>query len=120
MSTATKPAVLSASSINSDCVKNRQKEELGDIKDLMIDVESGKIAYAVLDFGGFLGIGNKLFAVPWNALELCAEEKCFCLDVDKQKLEQAEGFDHDNWPNMADQTWGERIHSHYGSKPYWK
>lgn len=119
MATSTEPQLLSSSTLVGDCVKNRQEEELGDIKDLMLDVESGKIAYAVLDFGGFLGIGNKLFAVPWKALELCAEDKCFCLDVDKQTLEKAEGFDQNDWPDMANRAWGEKVHKHYNQKPYW-
>ena len=117
--TTTTPNVLSASSINGDQVKNHQGENLGEIKDLMIDLDSGKVAYAVLDFGGFLGVGNKLFAVPWNAFQLCAEEKCFRIDADKEKLKNAEGFDQNNWPDMADRTWGENVHSHYGTKPYW-
>lgn len=119
MSTATKPRVLSSSSITSDKVKNHQGETLGDIKDLMIDLSSGKIAYAVLDFGGFLGIGNKLFAVPWKALEVCADSHCLKLNATKEQLEKQEGFDPNNWPDMADTNWGKQIHSSYNVDPYW-
>lgn len=119
MAVATQPHVLSASSIIGDSVKNAKGESLGDIKELMLDVETGAIAYAVLDFGGFLGIGNKLFAVPWQALELNAEKKCFLMNVEKETLKNAEGFDQDNWPDMADRRWGEQVHKHYGYDPYW-
>jgi sporulation protein YlmC with PRC-barrel domain len=111
--------VMSADSLSGDTVRNSADENLGKISDLMIDVPTGRVAYAVLSFGGVLGMGNKLFAVPWSALELDEDEKCFILDIDKQKLEAAPGFDKDNWPDMADTTWGSQIHDYYGETPYW-
>jgi sporulation protein YlmC with PRC-barrel domain len=113
------PKVLSSSSICSDRVKNSAGEDLGKIEDLMIDVNSGRIAYAVLSFGGFLKLGNKLFAIPWQALQLDAPNKEFVLSVDKSVLERAPGFDKDNWPNMADPSFGTNVYRHYGYKPYW-
>ena len=86
----------------------------------MIDLPSGRVAYAVLSFGGFLGMGDKLFAVPWNALRVDEDEKCFILDMDKRTLEAAPGFDKDDWPDMADPTWGARIYSYYHVSPYWE
>ncbi len=112
--------VLSAGTITGDEVKNRQGESLGTIKELMIDTATGRVAYAVLDFGGFLGIGNKLFAVPWSALTISPEEKCFKMQIDRQVLENAEGFDKDHWPDFADTAWAERIHNHYNAPPYWR
>jgi sporulation protein YlmC with PRC-barrel domain len=112
--------VLSAGTLAGDRVRNRNGEDLGKIEEIMIDLESGRVAYAVLSFGGFLGIGDKLFAVPWESLELNAAEHEFVLDVDKQTLENAPGFDKDNWPDMADTTWGQQVHSHYGQRPYWE
>jgi hypothetical protein len=64
-------------------------------------------------------MGNKLFAEPWNALTLNEAEHEFILDVDKSTLENAPGFDKDNWPDMSDPTWGNQIYSHYGYKPDW-
>ena len=110
---------FSASTLAGDRVRNSAGEDLGKIEDLMIDVQDGRVAYAVLSFGGFLGIGDKLFAVPWNALTINEQEKVFVLDVDRQTLENAPGFDKDNWPDMADPSWGQQIHGHYGQKPYW-
>jgi sporulation protein YlmC with PRC-barrel domain len=111
--------VLSAESITGTTVQNMGREDLGEIKDLMIDLSEGQIAYAVLSFGGFLGMGDKLFAIPWEAFSVVQEEKIFLLDVAKEKLEQAPGVDKDNWPDMADTTWGQGIHDYYGYSPYW-
>jgi len=72
----------------------------------------------VLSFGGVLGIGDKLFAVPWVALKLDTKNKRFTMDVDKERLEMAPGFDKDRWPDMADETWSKEVHSFYGTKPY--
>jgi sporulation protein YlmC with PRC-barrel domain len=112
--------VLSASTLTADSVKNEQGEDLGKIDEIMIDIPYGKVAYAVLSFGGFLGIGNNLFAVPWNALQLDEDEKCFILPVSKSTLESAPGFDNDNWPDMTDTTWGANVFRHYGTTPYWE
>jgi sporulation protein YlmC with PRC-barrel domain len=114
------PNVLSSSSICSDHVKNAAGEDLGKIEDLMIDLHSGRIAYAVLSFGGFLKMGNKLFAIPWEALKVDPINKVFILHLDKSQLENATGFDKDNWPNMADPTFGSALYRHYGLKPYWE
>lgn len=115
----TQPQVLSASTINGDSVVNPQGEDLGTIKDLMIDVDSGRVAYAVLSFGGFLGMGDKLFAVPFRALQLDADNHRFALDIDKKRLEKAHGFDKNHWPDMADQSWQTAVHDVYGVSPYW-
>ena len=112
--------VLSASTLAGDQVQNSAGEDLGTVDEIMIDIPAGKVAYAVLSFGGFLGMGNKLFAVPWSALRLDEDKKHFILDVDKKKLENAPGFDKDNWPDMADTSWGTRIYSYYGAEPYWQ
>ena len=112
--------VLSASTLAGDNVQNSAGEDLGKVDELMIDIPTGRVAYAVLSIGGFLGMGNKLFAVPWSALRVDEDKKVFVLDVDKKKLENAPGFDKDNWPDMADITWGTEIFSYYGVAPYWE
>jgi len=111
--------VLASSTLKGDSVRNAAGEDLGKVDDLMIDIPSGRIAYAVLSFGGVLGIGNKLFAVPWSALTVDQDEQCFILEVDKRTLETAPGFDKNNWPDMADEAWGTQIFKHYGRRPYW-
>jgi sporulation protein YlmC with PRC-barrel domain len=111
--------VLSASTLAGDSVRNAAGDDLGKVNEIMLDILSGRVAYAVLSFGGVLGIGNKLFAVPWNILRVDEDEKCFVMDVDKTTLENAPGFDKDNWPDMADPKWGNQIYNYYGTKPYW-
>ncbi|KFI23666.1 PRC-barrel domain-containing protein [Nitrosococcus oceani] len=114
------PYLMTANSLENNEVFNLEGEELGKIKDIMIDVPKGRVAYAVLSFGGILGVGDKLFAVPWSALTLDADEKCFVLRVNKEVLENDPGFDKDHWPSMADQRWASDVHSRYGARPYWE
>ena len=85
----------------------------------MIDTSKGKIAYAVVSFGGFLGIGDKYFAVPWEAFQVDREDEDFVLNVDKEKLENAPGFDKDNWPSHAKHEYLTNVYNHFGYKPYW-
>ena len=120
MHTTSSSHVLSSSTISGDKVVNRQGEDLGDIKDLMIDVDSGRVAYAVLEFGGVLGLGSKLFAVPLSVMEVDTDNQRFIFDKDKETLESAPGFDKDHWPDFADRTWGTSVHSYYGVRPYWE
>lgn len=109
----TAAALLSASSITGDEVCNMQDEKLGKIHDLMLDLSDGKIRYAVLAAGGFLGMGERFFAIPWKALTLNREDKNFMLDVDVERLKNAPGFDKDQWPNMADPSWNSSVESYY-------
>ena len=101
-------------------VFNQQNEDLGKIEDLVIDADAGRIAYAVLSFGGFLGMGDKYFAIPWEAFRFNFPDKHAILNVDKKLLENAPGFNKDTWPNMTDSAWGNQIFKHYGYKPYWE
>jgi sporulation protein YlmC with PRC-barrel domain len=114
-----KPRVLSATTLIGDAVHNKAGENLGKVEELMLDLEQGRIAYAVLSFGGFLGMGNKLFAIPWDAFSLDTDEHCFVLNEPKEKLEKAPGFDKSHWPDFADRKWGQTIHDYYGTRPYW-
>lgn len=105
--------LLSADSITGDEVWNLQDEKLGKIQDIMLDLTEGKIRYAVLSSGGFLGMGDHLFAVPWKALQQDKENKRFMLDVDVDRIKNAPGFDKDNWPDMADDKWSSTVESYY-------
>jgi sporulation protein YlmC with PRC-barrel domain len=109
------PELMGASSLIGDSVFNKNEENLGDIKEIMLDTRSGKVRYAVLSFGGFLGMGDKLFAVPWDALSLDTENKRFVLNVEKERLKDAPGFDKGKWPNMSDPSWAKKVHAYYGT-----
>ena len=113
------PRVLSASTITGDAVVNANGDKLGQIEELMIDLENGRVAYAVLSFGGFLGIGDKLFAIPFEALQLDPENHRFVLDVAREKLEQAPGFDKSRWPDFADPRFGQQVYGYYDIATYW-
>jgi sporulation protein YlmC with PRC-barrel domain len=98
-------------------VYNHKDEHLGEIKEIMLDMRSGQVAYAVLAFGGIFGMGEALFAVPWSALVLDTANKRFLLRVDKERLKDAPGFDRNNWPDMADIEWSNEVHTFYGAEP---
>ena len=109
------PALMGADTLLGNDVYNKDGEDLGDIKEFMIDMASGKVAYAVLSFGGLLGMGDKLFAVPWAALALDTTNKRFTLGVPKEALKDAPGFDKNHWPSMSDKTWASGVHKFYGT-----
>ena len=96
-----KSGVLKASDLIGMNVHGTDGKKLGDIKDLVIDPEEGSVEYAVLEFGGFAGIGDKYFAVPWEALQLDQTNKKLSLDVHKKDLKNAPGFDKNNWPDLS-------------------
>ena len=109
------PRLMGADTLMGEDVYNHQDDDLGDIKEIMLDMRQGQVAYAVLSFGGWLGMGDKLFAVPWQALQLDTVNKRFVLDCTKEKLENAPGFDKDRWPDMASPEFGTQIHNFYGT-----
>ena len=86
---------------------------------LVIDPTNGRVDYAVLSFGGFLGMGDKLFAVPLEAMKLSPKEKGFVLDVDKERLKQAPGFDKKHWPAASDRAFGTKVYNYYGYEARW-
>lgn len=112
--------LLSSSSMMGTSVINKAGDNLGDIKDIMIDPSSGNIAYVVVSFGGFLGIGDKYFAIPMEAFQVDRDREDFILNVDKEKMKNAPGFDKDNWPSSGDRQFLTDVHAHYGYKPYWE
>ena len=111
---------MPVSTLKGHDVVNPAKESLGKIEDLMIDLENDRISYAVLSFGGFLGMGNKLFAISWRAIELKLYEHTLIitLNVDKEVLKKAEGFDKDKLPLTHEELF--EVYNHYGYEPYWQ
>ena len=114
------PEVMDAATLRGDNVVGGGGEVLGKIEAIMLDVTTGRIAYAVLTVGGVFGMGTKLFAIPWSALTLDAAEKRFVLNASKELLKKAPGFDKEHWPSMADQGWAAAVHTYYHVKPYWE
>lgn len=112
------PEVIAASTLEGNTVLSADNDDVGKIKAIMLDVRTGRIAYAVLASGGFLGIGRKLLAIPWHALTLETSHKRFVVSASSDQIKNAPGFDDDNWPTMADPDWAATVHEYYGRKPY--
>jgi len=108
------PELVGANKLIGLKVNNALEEHLGDIKELMLDMRTGKVAYAAIASGGVFTLGEKLVAVPWNALKHDAENNMFILDIGKERFEKAVSFDSDHWPNMVDKSWVDAIHTYYG------
>lgn len=115
-----KPRLLSAKTLTGDRVVNSMGEDLGKLEELMLDLDNGCVAYAVLSFGGVLGIGDKLFAIPWSAMTVDTDRKVLVLDIDRTRLEMAPGFDKNNWPKNLDRDWMLEVYRFYGTEPYWQ
>lgn len=115
-----RPASLSASTLTGDKIRNADGDNLGHLEEIVIDLDSGRVSYAVLASGGFLGLGDKLFAIPWDMLTVDTENKEVIVDVSKEILENAPGFDKDNWPNIHDRSWVEDVYRYYGHDPFWE
>ena len=109
-----------ASDVKGHKVVNKDAEDLGKIDDYMLDLENGRIAYAVLSFGGFLGMGEKLFAIPWSAfnVQLFENDLRIVLNVDKEILTKAQGFDKSQLPLSYSQL--SSVYTYYGYRPYWQ
>ncbi|MBL8879765.1 MAG: PRC-barrel domain-containing protein [Phycisphaerales bacterium] len=100
-------------------VVNKANEDLGKVEEIVVDAANGRVLYGVLSFGGFLGIGDKLFAIPWQSLDLSGDAKAYVLAVDKERLQNASGFDKSHWPNFADPQWATTTYKYYDQTPYW-
>jgi len=105
--------VLTATSIIGDSVENKQGEKIGKIKDIMLNTQDGRIQYLVIEFGGFMGFGEKLFAIPFAALKLNAKNVDFVLNIEKEFLEKAPGFDVNHWPETNSHYFD--VNSYWGS-----
>ena len=110
---------LSAGSLIGDKVQNLEGETLGTLKEIMIDVQRGQISYGVLETGSFLGMGGKLLAIPFEAFTVDEQAHKLILNVDKEVLKNAEGFDKNNWPDFASHEWITRTHDYFGFQPYY-
>jgi len=117
--TETTHDVVKASEVTGVDVENTQGENLGEISEIVLDKLSGEARYVVLSFGGIF-TSDKLFALPWKSISYDEDKDCFILNINKETLKNAPGFDKNHWPNFSDKTWGAEIHRYYGQKPYWE
>lgn len=113
------PNVMAADTLKGHKLFTSDQQEIGKISEIMLDVRTGRIAYAVLSSGGFLGMGEKLHAIPWSALTLDTDDKCFRLNVTADRVKNAPSFDKEHWPSMTGEQWGSSLHQYYNRQPYW-
>ena len=111
---------VKASSVIGTDVVNPKGDSLGDVKEVVIDPRTGRVAYVVVSFGGFLSMGEKLFAIPFSALVFKVTKNEYVLDVSKERLKAAPGFDPDHWPKMSDEKWNRDVYKYYERPPYWE
>jgi uncharacterized protein YrrD len=112
-------SLISADKVDGTSVKNQRGESLGSIDTVMIDKVSGKVAYAVMSFGGFLGIGDRYHPLPWDVLRYDPKESAYIVNLEKSMLEKAPSLARDEYESMQDRAWGERVYRYYNVPPYW-
>ena len=111
--------LIAADQVEGTSVYNPAGDKLGSVEDVMIDKVSGRIAYAVLGFGGFLGIGDRHYPLPWEKLTYDTNMGGFVVDLDKRVLEGAPSYGDADTAGWEDPAWGKRVYDYYGARPYW-
>ena len=112
--------LISSDKVEGTAVYDRAGEKLGSVHTLMIDKVSGRVAYAVMSFGGFLGIGDRYHPLPWDVLTYDTSQGGYAVDLDPSRLEDAPTFGESETPNWSDRRWGQQVHDYYGTRPYWE
>jgi sporulation protein YlmC with PRC-barrel domain len=110
--------LMGADTLIGEEVRNKEDQSLGEIKEIMLDMRTGHVGYVVMGMGGWMGFGDRLYAVPWKALQHDVANHRFILDMSRDKLQSAPSFSQEQWPDMADASWVREIHSVYGAEPY--
>jgi hypothetical protein len=113
-------SLISSDKVEGTAVYNRQSEKLGSIHTVMIDKISGQVAYAVMSFGGFLGIGDRYHPLPWKVLTYDTRQGGYVVDLDRSRLEGAPTSSASETPDWSDRSWGQRVDDYYGTRPYWE
>ena len=112
--------MISSDKVEGTAVYDRRGEKLGSIHSVMIDKISGKVAYAVMSFGGFLGMGDSYHPLPWHVLTYDTGQGGYVVDLDRSRLEGAPTYGTSETPNWSDRRWGQQVHDYYGARPYWE
>jgi sporulation protein YlmC with PRC-barrel domain len=110
--------LIAAEKVTGTTVYNRAGEKLGSVEDIMLDKMTGKTCYAILSFGGFLGIGGRYYPLPWEKLTYDTNLGGFVVDIDKRMLEDAPSYESGQNASWDDPAWGRRVDEHYGVSPY--
>lgn len=111
--------LIAPDKVEGTAVYNRQGERLGTVHNFMVDKSTGHVAYTVMSFGGFLGMGESYHPLPWRVLNYDTRQGGFVIDLDRSRLEKAPSYMASNVPNWSDRTYGRRIDEFYDVPPYW-
>lgn len=111
--------LIAADKVQGTEVRNTQGDKLGSIDNVMIDKLTGKVAYAVMSFGGFLGMGERYHALPWDVLKYDSNMGSYVVNLDKRQLENAPTFENADMVDWEDEVWGRKVHDYYKVPPYW-
>lgn len=112
-------SLIAADKVEGTYVYDASGESIGTVHDLMIDKVSGKVAYVVLSSGGILGIGDKRIPLPWGALTYDTDKGGYVTSISRDTLTTAPAYADQDTIDWSDRAWGERVHGHYGTTPYW-
>jgi len=112
-------ALIAADKVQGTAVYNTAGENLGSIQDVMIDKKSGNVAYAIMSFGGFLGIGNKYHPLPWSMLKYDTSKGGYVVSLSRSMLEKAPNYAAGSSPAWGNREYETSIHDYYGVNPYW-
>lgn len=109
--------LIASNKVEGTAVYNRQGERLGSVYNFMVDKRSGQVEYAVLSFGGFLGIGDSYYPLPWRSLKYDTSQGGYLVDLDKDRLQGAPSYSSSEAPDWSDPSYGRRIDDYYGPFP---
>jgi hypothetical protein len=110
--------LIASNKVEGTAVYNRKGERLGDVYNFMVDKRSGQVEYAVMSFGGFLGIGESYHPLPWKVLDYDTRMGGYVVDLDEERLRGAPSYSRNEDPDWGDREWGTRVHDYYGVGPY--
>ena len=108
--------MISCDVLVDEVVVDRAGDVLGELAHLMIDLASGRVTHVVIARGGVLGLGEKLHAIPWSAVAQDAQGPGLVVDIARERIERAPGFDRSRWPSMSDPAWQRDIEGYYARK----
>ncbi len=110
-------ALIAADKVEGTAVYDRAGEKLGSIHNVMIDKHSGHVVYAVMSFGGFLGVGERYHPLPWGVLRYDTKQGGYVVHLTREQLEAAPTYGRDEAPNYDDRAWGKKVYDYYGVPP---
>jgi sporulation protein YlmC with PRC-barrel domain len=111
--------LIAAKQVQGTTVYDTGLEKIGTIEDVMLEKSSGRVAYAILSFGGFLGIGDRYYPLPWEKLTYNTELGGYVIDINRDVLEGAPSYTDQATASWNDEAWARGVYAYYGTHPFW-